>query len=118
MGVEAPEIGKSAEAEAALIERIRAARPDILFVALGQPKGERWIVANREALGVPVCVQVGASIDFVAGKVRRAPKWMQKTGLEWVYRMAQEPKRLGPRYARTIVFLGRMLGRDVVGRGR
>ncbi len=118
VGVEAPEIGKSPEEEEALIGRIRAARPDILFAALGQPKGERWIAANREALGVPVSVQVGASIDFVAGRLRRAPRWMQKTGLEWVFRMAQEPRRLAPRYARTILFLSRMLGRDVTGRGR
>jgi N-acetylglucosaminyldiphosphoundecaprenol N-acetyl-beta-D-mannosaminyltransferase len=119
VGVEAPEIGEAGgAAESALIARIQAARPDILFAALGQPKGERWIGRNLDALGVPVCVQVGASIDFVAGRVRRAPPWMQKTGMEWVFRMAQEPRRLGPRYASNIAFLARMVGRDLTGRGR
>lgn len=118
VGIEAPEIGTmTAEEDVALVERIHAAQPDILFVALGQPKGERWIDERLERLGVPVSVQVGASLDFAADRVKRAPRWMQRTGLEWVFRMLQEPRRLGPRYARNIVFLAKMLGRDMVGRG-
>jgi N-acetylglucosaminyldiphosphoundecaprenol N-acetyl-beta-D-mannosaminyltransferase len=85
--------------------RVRAARPDILFVAFGQPKGEFWIADNLDRLGVPVCVQVGASLDFVAGRVKRSPKWMQRTGLEWIYRLAQEPRRLAGRYRDNILFL-------------
>jgi len=84
-----------------------ARSPDILFVAFGQPKGEFWIAERLEQLGVPVCVQVGATLDFVAGRVKRSPKWMQKTGLEWVYRMMQEPRRLAKRYLDNIVFLVR-----------
>jgi N-acetylglucosaminyldiphosphoundecaprenol N-acetyl-beta-D-mannosaminyltransferase len=85
--------------------RIRAARPDILVVAFGQPKGELWVADNVERLGVPVAVQLGATLDFVAGRVRRSPRWMQKTGLEWVYRMAQEPRRLAGRYLGNIRFV-------------
>jgi N-acetylglucosaminyldiphosphoundecaprenol N-acetyl-beta-D-mannosaminyltransferase len=116
VGIESPNIGAMSEAEAeALRQRIQTARPDVLFVALGQPKGERWIAQNLQALGVPVSVQVGATLDFVAGRVKRAPRWMQKTGVEWVYRMLQEPRRLGPRYFWSALFLSRMLGRDLLG---
>jgi N-acetylglucosaminyldiphosphoundecaprenol N-acetyl-beta-D-mannosaminyltransferase len=117
VGIESPDnITAMPEADmAALVDRIHAARPDILLVALGQPKGERWIDKNLERLAVPVCAQVGASIDFAAGRVRRAPRWMQKTGLEWLFRMLQEPKRLAPRYAANIAFLFKMLARDLTG---
>jgi N-acetylglucosaminyldiphosphoundecaprenol N-acetyl-beta-D-mannosaminyltransferase len=74
-------------------ERIRAARPDLLFVAFGQPKGEFWIAEHCEALGVPVSVQIGASLDFVAGRVLRAPRWLQRLGLEWAYRLWRASRR-------------------------
>jgi N-acetylglucosaminyldiphosphoundecaprenol N-acetyl-beta-D-mannosaminyltransferase len=99
----------TSEEEDALIAQIRTTRPHILFVAFGQPKGELWIAKNYEKLIIPICVQVGASIDFIAGKVRRAPRWMQRTGLEWAFRLAQEPRRLLGRYARNGLFLIRML---------
>ena len=119
VGVESPYLSQlTPEGEAALIERIRAARPAILIGAFGQPHGERWIARNVEAMGVPVCAQLGASIDFAAGRVRRAPRWMQRTGLEWLFRMLQEPRRLGPRYAANAAFLMRMVVRDLTGRGR
>jgi len=99
VGIECPPFRRlSAAEEEQQIERIRDARPDILFVAFGQPKGELWIAENLERLQVPVCVQLGATLDFVAGRVKRSPKWMQKSGLEWAYRMAQEPRRLARRY--------------------
>lgn len=100
------------EEHEALLSRIREARPDILFVAFGQPKGERWISENLDRLGVPVSVQVGASLEFAAGRFLRAPKWMQKTGLEWLFRMLQEPRRLVSRYASNAAFLGRMRLRE------
>jgi N-acetylglucosaminyldiphosphoundecaprenol N-acetyl-beta-D-mannosaminyltransferase len=103
----------TAEEHSALLDRIRAARPDILFVAFGQPKGESWIAQHREELGVPVCVQVGASLDFVAGRVRRAPRGLQKVGLEWAYRIWLEPSRLAPRYARNARFLLGRVARDL-----
>ena len=106
VGVECPPFRRLTDAEEAeQTARIRAARPDILLVAFGQPKGEFWIAERLENLGVPVCVQVGASLDFAAGRMKRAPRWLQKTGLEWVFRMAQEPRRLAGRYARNIRFL-------------
>jgi N-acetylglucosaminyldiphosphoundecaprenol N-acetyl-beta-D-mannosaminyltransferase len=88
-----------------MIAEIRDARPDLLFVAFGQPKGERWIREHLEALGVPVSVQVGASLEFVAGRVRRAPRWIQRIGMEWAWRIGTDPARLGPRYARNAAFL-------------
>jgi N-acetylglucosaminyldiphosphoundecaprenol N-acetyl-beta-D-mannosaminyltransferase len=115
VGTEAPAIREvSAEEHDALLERIRAARPDLLFVAFGQPKGEFWIAQHLQSLGVPVCVQVGASLDFVAGRVSRAPRQLQKLGLEWAYRMWLEPARLAPRYARNAWFLLGMIARDLV----
>lgn len=101
------------EEEAALIERIRAAKTDILFVAFGQPKGERWIERHLQALAVPVCVQIGASLDFAADRVRRAPRWMQKCGLEWAFRLWLEPRRLFGRYARNAWFIVCMIVQDV-----
>lgn len=77
---------------------VRDAKPDIGFVALGAPRQERWIHRNQEACGVPVMAGIGAGIDFAAGHKRRAPVWMQKSGTEWVYRLAQEPGRLWRRY--------------------
>jgi N-acetylglucosaminyldiphosphoundecaprenol N-acetyl-beta-D-mannosaminyltransferase len=107
-GVEAPELESlCAREHQRLVERIRNSRPDLLLVAFGQPKGELWLAENLQALGVPACVQVGASFDFVAGRVARAPEWMQRTGLEWLYRLAGDPKRLGPRYAKNAWFLAK-----------
>ncbi len=101
----------TAEEHSAMLAQIRTARPDILVVAFGQPKGELWVARHCEELGAPVSIQLGASLDFVAGKVRRAPRWMQRSGLEWTFRFMQEPRRLAGRYARNILFLARMLFR-------
>lgn len=95
-----------------LIAQVRAAKPDILFVALGQPKGELWLARHREALGVPVAAQVGATLDFVAGRVRRAPRIVQRVGMEWAFRIATDPRRLGPRYWKNAVFLAGRLRAD------
>jgi N-acetylglucosaminyldiphosphoundecaprenol N-acetyl-beta-D-mannosaminyltransferase len=81
-----------------ILHRIAIAKPDILLVAFGNPKQEKWIAMNRERLNVPVCIGVGGSIDFIAGAVPRAPQWMQNAGFEWLYRASQEPKRLAKRY--------------------
>jgi exopolysaccharide biosynthesis WecB/TagA/CpsF family protein len=86
--------------------RIRAARPDILLVSFGCPKQEKWIARNCDSHGVPVSIGVGATIDFLAGAVRRAPTWMRHSGLEWVFRLAQEPRRLLKRYATDIYVFG------------
>ena len=115
VGTECPPFREpTPEEESALIDRIRAAKADILFVAFGQPKGERWIVRHLSRLEVPVSVQVGASLDFAALRVRRAPRWMQKTGLEWAFRLGLEPRRLFVRYARNAWFIARMVSRDLM----
>lgn len=85
VGIEVPPFRQmSNEENAAMVARVREARTDILFVAFGQPRGEVWMAENREALGVPAAVQIGASLDFAAGRVQRAPRWIQRTGLEAV----------------------------------
>lgn len=99
-GTECPPIGFDADPDAlaSLEARLVAARPDILYVALGSPKQERLIVRLRAALPSTWFLGIGISFSFVTGEVRRAPRWMQKSGLEWVHRLVQEPRRLGRRY--------------------
>jgi N-acetylglucosaminyldiphosphoundecaprenol N-acetyl-beta-D-mannosaminyltransferase len=80
------------------VERVRAANADLVFVALGPPKQELWIDRSREAICPAVALGVGASLDFLVGKYKRAPQWMGRVGLEWAYRLAQEPRRLWRRY--------------------
>jgi N-acetylglucosaminyldiphosphoundecaprenol N-acetyl-beta-D-mannosaminyltransferase len=82
----------------ASVRMVRAARPDMLFVALGAPTQDRFISDNQDRLHVPVCMGVGGSFDMLAGNVRRAPIWVQQRGLEWLYRLVQEPRRLWKRY--------------------
>lgn len=106
------------EGRRAVVERVRSARPDLLLVALGQPKGELWLSEHLDELGVPACVQVGATLDFVAGRVRRAPPIVQKVGMEWAYRIYQEPRRLFLRYARDALFLFAGVARELASRGR
>lgn len=81
-----------------IIEIIREAKPDILAVGLGAPKQEKFIFKYKDELNVPISLAIGASIDFESGNVKRAPKWMQNSGLEWFYRLCKEPKRMIKRY--------------------
>lgn len=81
------------EDEAEVITAVRAAAPDLLLVAYGVPAEEKWIARNRMRLGVPVMIGVGGTFDFVAGVTHRAPMWMRKAGLEWLYRLIREPWR-------------------------
>lgn len=81
-----------------IVSDINKAQPDILIVALGCPKQELFIYRYREALNVPISLGLGATLDFVAGNIKRSPKWMSNIGLEWLYRTAQDPKRLIKRY--------------------
>lgn len=80
---------------AAIIAEIRAARPDLLLVALGVPKQEKWIAAHLAELDVPVAIGVGGTLDVMAGVMKRAPLWMQKAKLEWLFRGLMQPKRAG-----------------------
>jgi len=81
-----------------IINMIKDAAPDMLFVGLGTPKQELWIYRYLEELKVPISMGIGATFDFIAGKQKRAPEWMQKNGLEWFWRLLFEPKRLWKRY--------------------
>jgi N-acetylglucosaminyldiphosphoundecaprenol N-acetyl-beta-D-mannosaminyltransferase len=95
-----------------IIDGIAAIGADILCVALGNPKQERFIATYRDRLGVPVMMGVGGSLDMFVGERRRAPTWMQRTGTEWIARMAQEPGRLGQRYAHDIAVFGPRLAHE------
>jgi len=86
------------EEEDSIIDEINAAKPDVLWVGTGVPKQEKWMARMRDRLEVPVMCAVGAAFDFHAGRISQAPSWMQERGLEWTYRIAQEPRRLLPRY--------------------
>ncbi len=96
------------------IARIKQSKPDLLLVALGQPKGEYWIEDHLEELGVPLTIQLGASFDFVAGNAARAPKLVQKIGMEWLYRTLKDPKRLAPRYIANFLFLVKTLRQELI----
>ncbi len=90
------------EERAGIAETINSAAPDVVWVGLSTPKQERWMDAFRDRLDAPVLVGVGAAFDYNTGKLVRAPAWMQKTSLEWLFRLIQEPRRLWRRYARII----------------
>ncbi len=81
-----------------IVHQINSARPNILFVALGAPKQEKWIERFRSVLEVPILMGVGGSFDILGGKFPRAPHWMQLLGLEWLFRLGIEPRRLASRY--------------------
>ena len=88
----------STEEDDAIARQIDQAKPDVLWVGIGAPKQEKWMARVRDRIEVPVMVGVGAAFDFHAGRISQAPHWMQERGIEWSYRIAQEPRRLLPRY--------------------
>jgi N-acetylglucosaminyldiphosphoundecaprenol N-acetyl-beta-D-mannosaminyltransferase len=99
VGAYSPPVGAfSDEEDRKIVDMIREARPHFLFVAFGAPKQDMWISRHREEIGVPVAIGVGGVFNFVTGRIRRAPVWMQSHGLEWLYRVFQEPRRLWKRY--------------------
>jgi N-acetylglucosaminyldiphosphoundecaprenol N-acetyl-beta-D-mannosaminyltransferase len=101
----------SAAEEQAVIDRIALATPDIVWVGLSTPKQERWMARYVGRLPVPVLIGVGAAFDLHAGLKRQAPRWMQRTGLEWLFRLATEPRRLWRRYLiNNPWFVWRLLG--------
>jgi N-acetylglucosaminyldiphosphoundecaprenol N-acetyl-beta-D-mannosaminyltransferase len=81
------------EENEAIIQRILSTRPDILLVAYGAPKQDKWIARNLQQLQIPVCIGVGGSFDFIAGKTKRAPRWVQRLHLEWLHRLMMQPWR-------------------------
>jgi N-acetylglucosaminyldiphosphoundecaprenol N-acetyl-beta-D-mannosaminyltransferase len=82
----------------ATIRILNAARPAVIWVGLGSPKQDRWMALHRPYLDAPLLIGVGAAFDMHAGGVRQAPRWMQRAGLEWLFRLGQEPRRLAKRY--------------------
>ena len=79
-------------------QMIVSSKPDILAVSLGSPKGEKFVFEHLEEYNVPLSISIGATVDFEAGNIKRAPKWMSNIGLEWLYRITQDPSRLIKRY--------------------
>lgn len=99
------------DCEDEVIRRINAARPDVLFVALGAPLQEKWIARNRAKLHPRLCLGVGALLDYWAGRIPRAPRILQRLKLEWAWRIAQEPGRLVRRYWDDLKYLASLIGR-------
>jgi len=98
------------EEDQEIVSMISLAAPDVLWVGLGTPKQERWMHEHRDKLHVPVLVSVGAAFDLLSRLRNQAPRWMREHGLEWLFRLVQEPRRLWRRYlidgARFVAYLG------------
>jgi N-acetylglucosaminyldiphosphoundecaprenol N-acetyl-beta-D-mannosaminyltransferase len=124
VGIDAPRFSpdEPMSAQQAVVERIRAARPHVVFVAFGAPKQEIWIDRFREQVAPAVLLGVGATLDFLAGSIPRAPRWMAESGLEWLFRLSREPRRLWRRYLlrdpKFLLVLGREIGMRVRARER
>lgn len=116
VGCDSPAIGfeKRPEENDAILDRVAAAQTDLLIVGLGAPKQELWVHAHRERIAAPVALCVGATIDFLAGERNRAPRWMQRVGLEWLHRMASEPRRLAKRYLRDAICFPKLIWRELI----
>jgi N-acetylglucosaminyldiphosphoundecaprenol N-acetyl-beta-D-mannosaminyltransferase len=114
VGTYSPPFGfeRDPEENRSILERIAATEPQLLVVGLGAPKQELWVHANRSSIRANVALCVGATIDFLAGEKPRAPRWMQTLGVEWAHRMASEPRRLVPRYARNAAGFPWLLARE------
>lgn len=100
VGAHSPKFGfdRTPEGRAAVVSKVKEAAPDVLFVCLGCPKQEEFVYDCMNELGVPCIICAGAVVDFMAGNVRRAPEWVSRMGLEWLYRFCREPRRLFRRY--------------------
>jgi len=120
-GYSPPHRELTAEEREAVIGEINRSGADVVWVGIGVPKQEKWMAQMRRHLDAPVLVGVGAAFDFHAGLVPQAPAWMQRSGLEWAYRLSQEPRRLWRRYLRynprfVLAFAGQLLARRAAGR--
>lgn len=104
--------------DAAIAAGIAASRPDVVWVGLSTPAQERWMAAHVGRVHAPVLVGVGAAFDFHAGTKPQAPRWMRRAGLEWAFRAASEPRRLGGRYLRNNPRFAVMCAREVLGNRR
>jgi N-acetylglucosaminyldiphosphoundecaprenol N-acetyl-beta-D-mannosaminyltransferase len=119
VGVHAPPLRPAgADEDEAVIEAINASAADIVWVGLSTPKQELWMARHRRRLLAPVLIGVGAAFDFHAGLLRSPPRWLQKAGLEWAFRMAIEPQRLAKRYLRNNPSFLALLAMDKLGMRR
>ncbi|MFM2246854.1 MAG: hypothetical protein RL071_2928 [Pseudomonadota bacterium] len=105
------------EDEPEIVRQINESGADMLFVAISSPKKEQFVERNRAALQVPFVMGVGGAFDIAAGQYTRAPRLVQKVGLEWAWRVAQEPKRMGPRVLHDLKF-GKYVAREALRRAR
>ncbi|HYV64667.1 MAG TPA: WecB/TagA/CpsF family glycosyltransferase [Myxococcales bacterium] len=97
-GLDSRPVDLAAPPDDDLLGRLRDARPNVVLVAFGAPKQEIWIHRHRDRLPSAVYIGVGGSLDFLAGQIPRAPRWMSRAGLEWLFRLSREPRRLARRY--------------------
>lgn len=118
VGVYSPPAGFETDADESnlILGRIALCRPDIVVVGLGAPKQERWVHQHREEIRASLALCVGATIDFLAGEKKRAPVWMQRSGIEWLHRMCSEPQRLVKRYAKDAWIFPQLVWRQMVAR--
>jgi N-acetylglucosaminyldiphosphoundecaprenol N-acetyl-beta-D-mannosaminyltransferase len=106
VGTFSPPFGRPRpEEEAHAVAAINASRPDIVWVGLSTPKQERWMAEHVGRIDAPVLIGVGAAFDFLSGRKPQAPRWMQRSGLEWLFRLITEPRRLWPRYREYPLFV-------------
>jgi N-acetylglucosaminyldiphosphoundecaprenol N-acetyl-beta-D-mannosaminyltransferase len=114
VGTDAPPLGfeNDAAENARILAKVNAAAPELLIIGFGAPKQELWVHRHRHELNAKVALCAGATIDFLAGNRRRSPVWMRRVGLEWVHRVASEPRRLGGRYARDAWAFPQLLWRE------
>ena len=100
VGVDAPRLGfeRHRRDNDAVIERLQDARPNIVLVALGCPKQELWMADHAHKVPSAIFLGIGATLDFISGRLKRCPAWMSASGLEWLYRLSQQPRRLARRY--------------------
>ena len=101
-----------------MVDHINAARPDIVWVGLGAPKQDRWMAAHLGRVSAPVMIGVGAAFDFLAGVKPQAPRRLRRLGLEWLFRLATEPRRLGRRYLVCNTLFLWLLLKQLLGAGR
>jgi N-acetylglucosaminyldiphosphoundecaprenol N-acetyl-beta-D-mannosaminyltransferase len=113
-GVLSPPLGFEADdaQNERILQTVAEAAPDLVVLGFGAPKQELWIRAHAGQLHAKAALCLGATIDFLAGQKRRAPRWMQRTGLEWLHRLSSEPRRLFRRYARDAWVFPRLVWRD------
>jgi N-acetylglucosaminyldiphosphoundecaprenol N-acetyl-beta-D-mannosaminyltransferase len=114
VGVYSPPLGfeRNDDENRSILSRIREAAPQVLVVGLGAPKQELWVHRNRKEIAAPVALCVGATIDFLAGEKKRAPRFVRRLGLEWLHRMLSEPRRLAKRYARDAWIFPQLVWRE------